>query len=250
MMVPRNYGGLRLAALGLAFMAVMAVVDSGAAADEGPICQGPGHERQVALTFDDGPHPDYTPQILGLLQHYGARATFFVLGQHAARHPEIVRQLVHSGMEVENHSFTHRRFPSEDRRDWQRELGRTEVELDLLGCPDHRLFRPPYSDYNPQLLRYLAHTRQRLVLWSVDSADWREPDPLAIAVNVLSQVKPGAIVILHDSDETGAADRTPTVEALDIILPALQDRGYDCVTVSELLASSLEPDQDTAATEP
>ncbi len=250
MMVPSYYGGLRLAALGLAFLAVLAVVDSAPAADQGPLCQGPGHERQVALTFDDGPHPDYTPQILGLLQHYNARATFFVLGRHAARYPGIVRQLVHSGMEVGNHSFTHRRFPSEDRRDWQRELGRTEVELDLLGCPDHRLFRPPYSDYNPRLLRYLAHIHQRLVLWSVDSADWREPDPLAIAVNVLSRVEPGAIIILHDSDETGAADRSPTVEALDIILPVLQARGYDCVTVSELLAPSLEPDQETAATEP
>jgi peptidoglycan-N-acetylglucosamine deacetylase len=70
----------------------------------------------------------------------------------------------------------------------------------------------------------------------VDSADWREPDPLAIAANVLSRVRPGAIVILHDSDETGEADRGPTVEALGLILPALKARGYECVTVSELLA--------------
>ncbi len=250
-MILKKYVGLGLVALGGIFLAVLAGPQFGAAAaDQDFICRGLGLKKQVALTFDDGPHPCYTPQILRLLKQYQARATFFVLGQHAARHPGVVQQLAHAGMEVENHSFTHLRFPPEDPQAWHRELQRTEAELDLLGCPDHRLFRPPFSDYSPELRRFLAHLDYRLVLWSVDSADWREPDPLAIAVNVLSQVRPGAIVILHDSDETGAADRTPTIEALSLILPALQARGYDCVTVSELLAASPEPGQESAATEP
>jgi peptidoglycan/xylan/chitin deacetylase (PgdA/CDA1 family) len=200
-------------------------------------------QKQVALTFDDGPNPRFTPEILRLLKKYDARATFFVLGQNAVRYPRLIRALVEAGQEVENHSFTHPRFPVEDQETWQRELERTEVELDLLGCPDHHLFRPPFSDYNKGLLHFMANIRQRLVLWSVDSADWREPDPLSIAVNVLSQVIPGAIVILHDSDETGEADRQPTVEALDLILPALKTRGYTCVTVSELLSSPPSQDQ-------
>jgi peptidoglycan/xylan/chitin deacetylase (PgdA/CDA1 family) len=244
MMILRNYLGLSMIIIFLAFPVILGGPEFGLAAPPGPICRGAGLEKQLALTFDDGPHPSYTPQILRLLQQYAARATFFVLGQHAQRYPGIVRKLVNSGQEVENHSFTHLRFPPEGHRAWQRELERTELELDLLGCPDHHLFRPPFSDYNPELLKFLAHLRQRLVLWSVDGADWREPDPMAIAVNVLSQVKPGAIVILHDSDETSTADRTPTVEALGLILPALEARGYECVPVSELIASSAEPDQE------
>ena len=228
----------RVLAFGSALSAVMLFTEIGMAATKGFICQGSGHKKQVALTFDDGPHPSHTPQILNLLNEYQARATFFVLGRHAAYYPRLIRKLVESGQEVENHSFSHLRFPPENHKVWQSQLERTELELDLLGCPDHRLFRPPFSDYNQELLQFLANIRQRLILWSVDSADWREPDPLNIAVNVLSQVRPGSIVIMHDSDETGAADRQPTVEALGLILPALEARGYRCVTVSELLSAS------------
>ena len=237
-------------ALTLAFSALLAGAKSGLADPAGPICRGSGLKKQVALTFDDGPHPSFTPQILSLLNKYAAQATFFVLGEHAAQYPGIIRELVDSGQEVENHSFTHLRFPSKDDEAWPREIERTELELDLQGCPDHGLFRPPFSDYNPGLLQFLANIGQRLVLWSVDAADWREPDPMAITVNVLSQVEPGSIVIMHDSDETGEADRTPTVEALGLILPALLARGYQCVTVSELLDAPAEPDQVTAATRP
>lgn len=202
---------------------------------EAPVCRGTTTCQQVALTFDDGPHPRFTAEILSLLKAYQARATFFVLGRHAALYPDLIKELVKSEQEVANHSFSHLRFPAADRQAWLKELERTELELDLLGCPDCGLFRPPYSDYNQGLLQCLAHLGQRLVLWSVDSADWREPDPLAIAANVLSKVRPGAIIIFHDSHETGQADRRPTIEALQLILPALTARGYECVTVSELL---------------
>jgi peptidoglycan-N-acetylglucosamine deacetylase len=248
--IVKNFLGLSLVAMGLAFLAVLAGAERGLAAAAEPICRGDGLKKQVALTFDDGPDPDYTLQILGLLEKYAARATFFVLGEHVQCYPEIVRKLVNSGQEVGNHSFTHPRFPAEAQEAWHRELKHTELELDLLGCPDQHLFRPPFSDYNQELLGFLAHIDQRLILWSVDGADWREPDPLAIAVNVLSQVRPGAIVILHDSDETGTADRTPTVEALGLILPALKARGYEFVTVSELLGPPGEPDQERAAAGP
>jgi peptidoglycan-N-acetylglucosamine deacetylase len=228
--------------LGLALFLSQGGEARAASPGEGPVCRGTTSRQQVALTFDDGPHPRFTPEILSLLEAYQAHATFFVLGRHAARYPHLIKELVKSGHEVGNHSFSHLRFPEADRQAWLKELERTELELDLQGCPDCGLFRPPYSDYNQGLLQCLAHLGQRLVLWSVDSADWREPDPLAIAANVLSQVRPGAIVILHDSDETGEKDRGPTIEALGLILPALKARGYECVTVSELLASS-SPDR-------
>ena len=249
-LVKQHYPWFRLLAVTLAFLALWAGAKPGLAEPAGPICHGNALKKQVALTFDDGPHPSFTPQILSLLKKYAARATFFVLGEHAAQYPEVIRELVDSGQEVENHSFTHLRFPSKDEETWPGEIERTELELDLLGCPDHHLFRPPYSDYNPGFLQFLANLHQRLILWSVDAADWRESDPMAITVNVLSQVEPGSIVIMHDSDETGEADRTPTVEALGLILPALSARGYQCVTVSQLLAALGEADQVTAATSP
>jgi peptidoglycan-N-acetylglucosamine deacetylase len=208
----------------------------GASAGAGPICRGTTTHKRVALTFDDGPHHRFTPDILNLLDTYQAQATFFVLGRHAARYPHVMRELVKSGHELGNHSFSHLRFPAANREAWLREMKRTELELELLGCPDLPLFRPPYSDFNQGLVNFLANLHRRLVLWSVDSADWREPDPLAIAANVLSRVKPGDIVIFHDSDETGTVDRRPTVEALGLILPALKARGYEFVTVSEILS--------------
>jgi peptidoglycan/xylan/chitin deacetylase (PgdA/CDA1 family) len=198
------------------------------------IVRGSPAEKRVTLTFDDGPSP-YTEKICSLLDRYQARVTFFVLGCHAVQYPDIIRTLLKHGHEVENHSFTHVRFPQADRAAWQKELERTEVELDFLGSPDHDLFRPPYSDYNQDFLNYLGHLHKRLILWSVDSGDWRGLDDVAIAANVLKGVHNGAIVVFHDGDELGQGDHTNTVDALRIILPVLKSRGYELVTVSELL---------------
>lgn len=200
------------------------------------ITRGSAEFRQVALTFDDGPSP-YTQAILPLLQRYQAKATFFVLGRHAAQYPGVIRALLRDGHEVENHSFSHIRFPQADRSVWPQELKRTEAELALLGAPDPDLVRPPYSDYHQGFLDYLGRLRKRLVLWSVDSRDWSGLSDVDIAANVLKGVHNGAIAIFHDGDEHGRADRTQTVAALKIILPALEARGYEMVTVSELLAS-------------
>jgi peptidoglycan/xylan/chitin deacetylase (PgdA/CDA1 family) len=200
---------------------------------------GTASTRAVALTFDDGPSPRFTPQIRALLKRYGAQGTFFVLGHQAEKYPNLVRDLLRDGNEVGNHSFSHPRFTKTDQLSRERELERTALDLDLLGCPtEHRLFRPPYSAYDDQLKSYLAHTHRSLVLWSLDSGDWRGLKAPAIINNVLTRVRPGAIIIFHDSNETGRADRSPTVAALEVILPALRQEGYRMVTVSELLAST------------
>ncbi len=108
--------------------------------------------------------------------------------------------------------------------------------MELLGCPcKGHLMRPPYSDFDNRLISYARHTCCKIVLWSVDSGDWRGLDAQTIAQNVLARVKNGSIVVLHDSDEEDQKDRRPTVEALKIILPVLKARGYRLVTVSELV---------------
>jgi peptidoglycan/xylan/chitin deacetylase (PgdA/CDA1 family) len=206
------------------------------AAEPVTVWAGAPTEKAVALTFDDGPSPTYTPQILALLKKYHARGTFFVMGRKVEQYPWLVRAELKDGNEVGNHSFSHPRLTKEDQLSRERQLERTAVDLDLLGCPrEHRLFRPPYSAYDDRLQTYLAHTHRRLVLWSIDSGDWRGLPAPAIISNVLGRVRNGAIIIFHDSGEYARADRQPTVEALATILPALQAKGYRMVTVSELI---------------
>ncbi len=200
------------------------------------IWAGPPNEKAVALTFDDGPSPLYTPQILALLKHYGARGTFFVMGHKVEENPWLVQALLQGGNEVGNHSFSHPRMIKEDQISRERELERTSLDLDLLGCSlNSRYFRPPYSAYDDRLKAYLAHTRRRLVLWSLDSGDWRGLPAPDIIKNVLTRVRNGDIIIFHDCCEDTGVNRHPTVEALKIILPALKAQGYRMVTVSELV---------------
>jgi peptidoglycan/xylan/chitin deacetylase (PgdA/CDA1 family) len=200
------------------------------------IWAGPPQERAVALTFDDGPTPGITERIIGLLKRYEAQGTFFVIGHKVEAAPYLVHDLLRAGNEVGNHSFDHPRLTLTRQNTREQELERTSVDLDLAGCPENgRLFRPPYSAYDAHLVNYLAHTHRKLVLWSLDSGDWRGLKAPAIIANVLGRVRNGAIIIFHDGDETGRADRSPTVAALAKILPALKAAGYRMVTVSQLL---------------
>jgi peptidoglycan/xylan/chitin deacetylase (PgdA/CDA1 family) len=206
------------------------------AAEPVTIWAGAPTEKAVALTFDDGPSAVYTPQIMALLKLYQARGTFFVMGHKVEQTPRLVQALLQDGNEVGNHSFSHPRMAKEGQISRERELERTSLDLDLLGCPQsERLFRPPYSACDDRLKTYLAHTHRCLVMWSLDSGDWQGLAAPAIIKNVLSRVRNGSIIIFHDSDEYAQADRHPTVEALRTILPALKAAGYRMVTVSELL---------------
>jgi peptidoglycan/xylan/chitin deacetylase (PgdA/CDA1 family) len=200
------------------------------------IWAGEPSNHAVALTFDDGPSPRYTPEILALLKQYRAHATFFVLGRKVEKYPWLIKAMLQDGHEVGNHTFSHPRLPKTDQWARERELERTCLDLDLLGCcQDHLLIRPPYSAYDDRLVSYLTHTRRELVLWSIDSGDWRGLKAGEIVKNVLARVRNGAIIVFHDSDEKDQADRKPTVEALKVILPAFQKAGYRLVTVSELV---------------
>jgi peptidoglycan/xylan/chitin deacetylase (PgdA/CDA1 family) len=193
-------------------------------------------EKAVALTFDDGPSATYTPRILALLRQYQAHATFFVMGHKVEKYPWVVQAELKDGNEVGNHTYSHPRMPDKDQLSRERELERTALDLDLLGCPrSPRLFRPPYSAYDNRLKTYLAHTRRCLVLWSLDSGDWRGLPAPEIIKNVLDRVRNGSVIIFHDSCERAQANRHPTVEALRTILPALKAAGYRMVTISELM---------------
>jgi peptidoglycan/xylan/chitin deacetylase (PgdA/CDA1 family) len=223
---------------------LLALPGGGWGADPVMVFAGSAREKAVALTFDDGPSAIYTPQILALLKRYGAHGTFFVIGHKVEQTPYLVKAELADGNEVGNHSFTHPHMPAEDQISRERELERTCLDLDMVGCPKQdRLFRPPYSQTDDRLKSYMAHTGRHVVMWSLDSGDWRGLATPEIIKNVLGRVKNGAIIIFHDSDEYSKANRHPTVEALKTILPALKARGYRMVTVSELIQLRKSPGQ-------
>jgi len=225
-------------ASGLAVLLIITAGKPGPARgeDAATVWAGPPSRHAVALTFDDGPSPRYTPKILALLKRYQAHATFFVVGCKVEKYPGLIKAMLHDGNEVGNHSYSHPRLPKIDQLARERELEKTCLDLDLLGChPEHGLIRPPYSAFDDRLAAYAAHTGRRLALWSIDSGDWQGLDTPTIAKNVLTRVRNGSIVVLHEADGTKEANRSPTVEALKIILPALQAAGYQMVTMSELV---------------
>lgn len=219
-------------------------------ADQVMIWGGAATVKQVALTFDDGPSPRYTPEILALLQRYQAHATFFVLGRKVEKYPYLVQALLRAGNEVGNHTFDHPRLTKTAESVRESEVERTAVDLELLGGRTSRWIRPPFSAYDARFKDYVAHTQGRLVMWSLDSGDWKGLDRDTIVKNVVNRVHPGSIIIFHDSDEKDQADRSPTVEALKLILPVLQGMGYRMVTVSQLVAVKNAPKPAVVQVEP
>ncbi len=187
--------------------------------------------KAVALTFDDGPSTAYTPEILSLLQQNAAKATFFVVGRELVRHPQLVRQEAEAGMEVGNHGFNHLSLRGMDPAAIQAEVKPVEQEITAITGNRPTLYRLPRGRSDPRALRALADLGYTVVAWNVDTQDYLPRTPQAIAQHVETQVRPGSIVIFHD----GGGNRSATVAALRLLLPVLKQRGYQMVTVSQLL---------------
>ncbi len=199
---------------------------------------GEGATPAVALTFDDGPSEPYTGQILDILRDQGVKATFFLIGENARRHPALVRRIAREGHAIGNHSWSHRSLGRVSRATVRSELRRTDDLLrSLTGrCPV--LFRPPFGAVGQALSgprSVVAERRQLLVLWSVEVSDWSTRSPLRVAAGTIRRINAGSIVLLHD----GGGPRSHVVTATRWMVGHLARRGYDLVTVPELLG--LEP---------
>jgi peptidoglycan/xylan/chitin deacetylase (PgdA/CDA1 family) len=174
----------------------------------------------IYLTFDDGPvDPQWTPQVLEALAPYDAKATFFVLGVLAERFPELIDSEVDAGHSVANHTFDHHTLDGIGREAFFDEIQKTE---EILGDKAVKCLRPPYGATDGYTRTYLAELGYELILWNIDTEDWRQPGAEAIASAVVGQAYPGAIVLFHD----GGGDRSQTVEALETILETLSSQGY------------------------
>ncbi|MFB7470277.1 polysaccharide deacetylase family protein [Kitasatospora sp. NPDC056184] len=213
-----------------------APVERQLASDGRLVAGGLGAEPLVALTFDDGPHPEFTPRVLDVLHRHEAPAAFFCIGLHALAHPGVVRRIAEAGQTLGNHSWSHAYLPDLGPIGLARQLGHTRDAL-AEACGDDRpirWLRPPYGGRSPELLRAVAESGLVTVLWDVDAKDWSRPGPEAVAERVLSQVRPGSVILLHD----GGGDRSQTVAALPAVITGLRARGYRIVTLDALLAAA------------
>ncbi|SCL16647.1 bifunctional polysaccharide deacetylase/glycosyltransferase family 2 protein [Micromonospora inyonensis] len=192
-------------------------------------------ERTVALTFDDGPDPEWTPKVLDLLKRHGARATFFVVGARVNEHPELVRRMLAEGHEIGSHTYTHADLAAVP--GWRRELELSLTRKAIAGVTGREvtLFRPPFSSQPAALtapeyaaLREAAGTGHVAVLADRDTKDWQRPGVPEIVAAATPERGRGAVVLMHD----GGGDRSQTLAALDTLIPALTGQGYRFTTVS------------------
>jgi peptidoglycan-N-acetylglucosamine deacetylase len=176
--------------------------------------------RIVRLTFDDGPVRTNTPRVLKVLSNYRVKATFFVIGQRARRHPGLVKREYREGHSVQNHTYTHPDLTTLGNARIRRELRATNRAIEAAGVPRPYRFRPPQGHTNARVRGVGASLGLIQTLWNVDPHDWANPPASMICRRVVTNVRPGSIVLLHDG--TGAN----TVEALPCIIKRLRAQGY------------------------
>lgn len=205
---------------------------------------GTSQKDSVALTFDDGPDPEWTPAILDILKARGIKATFFVVGSEAERYPEIIQRIVAEGHEIGNHTFTHPNLAEAPASLIKLELNATQRLIESLTGRSTTLFRPPYNaDSRPANMQELLpigiaqSMGYMTVLENVDPRDWQKPNKNKLLDRVKTELPHGNIILLHD----GGGDRSATVAALPKILDYLHERGNRVVLISKLLG--LDADQ-------
>jgi len=181
------------------------------------------NKPMVALTFDDGPSPEYTPEILKALRDNNARATFFVLGTLAELNPELLNQIVESGNEIGNHTYSHLDLTKLEELAVDYQVLTTQEIVRRATGKAPILLRPSYG-YTNEVVKKID---MPIILWSIDSLDWQSKNPDVIYYLVLNNLKDGDIILMHDIYKTSA-------EAVLRIIPELKRRGYQLVTVSEL----------------
>lgn len=189
---------------------------------------------EVALTFDDGPDIRFTPLVLDVLDRHDVKATFFLMGNRAKEHDEIVERIYDSGHAIGNHTYWHPNLPEEklDRLDW--EVRETANVIEGITGFKPYMFRSPYGALNEEMVEKLRNMDQKVIGWDVDSLDWKQLAPDIIADNVLSNVSPGSIILMHDAGDW-TMNLMGTVEALDQIITKLKEDDISFVTVPELL---------------
>ena len=189
----------------------------------------------IAITFDDGPQETQTPRLLKMLKERGIKATFFCVGQCVAEYPEIAKQVIAEGHEIANHSWSHPLFTKMDEASVRDQIDRTHNVIRQATGVTPTLLRPPYGAFTARQRAWANATwGYKIILWDVDSLDWKHRSPAKTESIILGETRPGSIILCHDIHKT-------TIDAMPATLDALRAQGFKFVTVTELLNMHREP---------
>ncbi|MFT5883074.1 MAG: peptidoglycan/xylan/chitin deacetylase (PgdA/CDA1 family) [Crocinitomicaceae bacterium] len=194
------------------------------------ISSGSRSHKLIALTFDDGPNPAHTPRLLDMLRRRNVKATFYVIGERAANHPDIIRRIVTEGHEVGNHTWTHPNLKKLSDDGVRRELNKTRDAIVRACGVQPRTMRPPYGAmFQKQREWVYREYGYPTVLWDVDPLDWKKPGSSVVAQRLISGARNGSILLVHDLHGS-------SVDAIPQTIDTLLRQGYQFVTVSQLIA--------------
>lgn len=195
-------------------------------------------ERVVAMSFDDGPHPEFTPAILELLAEHGIPATFFLIGRNVRRHPELAKRLAGTGHELGNHTLNHRMLPFLREEFIRHEILQTDQIIREVTSYCPRLMRPPMGLFTKRTVNVIESCGYGTVVGDVYPRDPHMPGRDKIHRRVMARVRPGSIIILHDGGNTAHVDRSQTVWAVRHIIQDLLQKGYRFITISDLVGQA------------
>jgi peptidoglycan-N-acetylglucosamine deacetylase len=195
--------------------------------------------KKIALTYDDGPNDQHTEKLLEVLAKHSVRATFFMIGRYVQQRPEIARSVARAGHVIGNHTFTHPLLIFKSATETRAQLVDCRHALqDAIG--EHsNLFRPPFGGRRPATLRITRELGLHTTMWNVTGYDWNAPPAATIEKKVVSQIRGGDVILLHDGGDRGlATDRAQTVIASDNLIRRYKDQGYEFVTVPQMIADA------------
>ena len=187
-------------------------------------------KKQVALTFDDGPDGRITPKVLEILKQNNVKGNFFFIGENVVKYPSVVKKAYQQGNLVLNHSYNHPDFKKENNDTVKNQILRTENEIFKIIGKKPAIIRPPYGDIDERIVKDILQTDNKVVIWSIDTLDWSQKERDNIIKNVLDNLRPGDIILMHSN-----GDKSETAAALPKIRSGIKEKGYEIVTLDKLL---------------
>ena len=212
----------------VAISSTFKAVQTAAEPKEIPIYCVESDKKQVAISFDAAWGNEQTNTLLEILDKYDVKSTFFLVGQWVDKYPDDVKNIAEHGHDIGNHSNTHPHLPELNVSDATAEIQECNNKVEKITGKCPTLFRPPYGDYNNDVVKAVKGLGMYCVQWDVDSLDWKDPSPEQLCQNVISKLKDGSIVLLHNG-----ATNTPA--ALPSIIECIKEKGYEIVPISQLI---------------
>ncbi|MDD5196764.1 MAG: polysaccharide deacetylase family protein [Candidatus Omnitrophota bacterium] len=224
--------------LAVIFFVISLFFDEAVLVRKGTFYRAQRADKVVALTFDDGPSPIWTPQVLDELKKAEVKATFFMLGSHVERYPAIARRVLAEGHEIGNHTYDHHVLIYYKMEELEKEIQEAEDAIKAVTGQSPRYFRPPKAWLSSREKKKIEEMGYKIVLWSLNSKDWVTFHDKQITSYILKRIQPGDIILFHDSGGVFTAEggnRAQTVKTIPRLVRKLKERGYRFVTISELM---------------